>query len=87
VRPRPRGGLRGRDPHRPEAFFDLGERTLSFHSVRGRGQLSGAEVGARNAAVARWHNDRLSYLKAYAQRRDAMIDLRLIEAEMEPIEL
>jgi ketosteroid isomerase-like protein len=70
----------------PEAFFDLGERTLSFHGVRGRGQLSGAEVGARNAALARWRDDRLFYLKAYAQRRDAMSDLGLSEAEMEPIE-
>src|SRR5438132_8707331 len=31
-------------PLDPEAYFDLGEYTLAFHVLRGRGKYSGVEV-------------------------------------------
>src|SRR5437870_7315219 len=40
----------------PEAYFDLGERTLVFQVMHGRGQHSGAEVAMPLASVFRWRD-------------------------------
>jgi hypothetical protein len=40
----------------PEAYFDLGEHTLVFHLMRGRGRQSGAEVTMPMASVVRWRD-------------------------------
>jgi ketosteroid isomerase-like protein len=40
----------------PEAYFDLGEQTLLFYLLRGRGQQSGAEVAMPGAQVCKWRD-------------------------------
>src|SRR2546428_3746830 len=40
----------------PEAYFDLGERTLAFNLLAGRGRQSGVEVAMPVAHLARWRN-------------------------------
>jgi ketosteroid isomerase-like protein len=70
----------------PEAYFDLGEHTLFFFVMRGRGQQSGAEVAMAVTQVARWREGLLVYLKSYMQREDALSDLGVSEADLEPIE-
>ena len=70
----------------PEAFFDLGEDTLIFYVVRGRGQQSGAQVAMPGAQVTRWSDGLLVYAKAHAHREDALRELGLSEAELNPFE-
>jgi ketosteroid isomerase-like protein len=69
----------------PEAFFDLGDRTLAFTVVRARGKQSGAEVTTSTAQVLRWRNGLCVHFKAYAHREDALTDLGVSEDALEPI--
>jgi ketosteroid isomerase-like protein len=69
----------------PEAYFDLGDQTLAFYVTHGRGKHSGAEVTMLGAAVVRWRDGLMVYFKGYAQREDALRDLGVSEAELEPI--
>jgi ketosteroid isomerase-like protein len=69
----------------PEAFFDLGEQTLMFYRVHGRGQQSGAEVAMPGAQVCRWRKGLMFYGKAYVDREDALRDLGISEDALEPI--
>src|ERR1700737_431837 len=69
-----------------EAYFDLGEHTLGFYVLRGRGRGSGLEVANPNASVVRWRDGLATYLKAYTDRADALRDLGVSEDELEPIE-
>jgi hypothetical protein len=68
-----------------EAYFDLGERTLVFYTVHGRGRHSGAETSMWFAVVARWQDDLCIYWKAYAAREEALAELGITEDELEPI--
>jgi hypothetical protein len=68
-----------------EAYFDLGEQTLSYHMVRARGQHSRVEVEMPIAAVFRWRDDLLVYFKGYTDREEALRDLGVSEDELEPI--
>jgi ketosteroid isomerase-like protein len=70
----------------PEAYFDLGEHTLTFYLLRGRGQHSGAGVAMPVALVVRWRNGLIVYLKGYAHREDALSELGVAEDSLEPIE-
>jgi ketosteroid isomerase-like protein len=70
----------------PEAYFDLGEQTLAFYVLHGRGRHSGVEVAMPNALVARWSDDLIVYLKAYAHREDALSDSAVSEDALQPIE-
>ena len=70
----------------PEAYFDLGEHTILFYVMRGRGQHSGADVEMGLTQVARWRDDLLVYFKSYRQREDALSDLGVSAHELEPIE-
>jgi ketosteroid isomerase-like protein len=70
----------------PEVYFDLGEQTLGFLVMRGRGRQSGAEVAMPIAAVLRWHDGLCVHFKSYAQREDALRDLGVSEDELERIE-
>jgi len=70
----------------PEAYFDLGEQTILFCAMRGRGQHSGADVEMALTQVARWRDDLLVYFKSYRQREDALSDLGVSAHELEPIE-
>jgi ketosteroid isomerase-like protein len=70
----------------PEAFFDLGEQTLVFYLVHGRGQQSGAEVAMPGAQVCRWRDGLMVYAKVYVHREDALRDLGMSEDELEQID-
>jgi ketosteroid isomerase-like protein len=69
----------------PEAFFDLGEHTLAFAVLHGRGRHSGAEVALPATHVVRWRNGLAVYFKAYVHREDALKDLAVSEDALEPI--
>jgi SnoaL-like domain len=69
----------------PEAFFDLGEYTIAFYVLRGRGKLSGAEVAMPNAQICKWRNKRCVYIKGYVKREHALEDLGVSEDHLEPI--
>jgi ketosteroid isomerase-like protein len=69
-----------------EQYFDLGERTLAFYLLRGRGRQSGAEVAIEATVVASWSNGLCLQWKSYADRQQALRDLGVSEEELEPIE-
>jgi ketosteroid isomerase-like protein len=69
-----------------EAYFDVGEHTLAFQVLHGRGSQSGAEVALPGALVARWREGRIAYMKGYTHREDALRDLGVTEDELEPID-
>jgi ketosteroid isomerase-like protein len=69
----------------PEAFFDLGEHTLGFVVLHGRGRQSGAEVALPVAHLIRWRDGLMVCFKAYLHRDDALRDLGLSEDALEPI--
>ena len=68
-----------------ETYFDLGEHTLAFDVLHGRGRQSGAQVALPGAAVTRWRHDRCVYFKAYADREEALRDLGVDADALEPI--
>ena len=70
----------------PEAYFDLGEQTMSFHALRGRGGRSGAEIAEPYAHVCRWRAGRIIYFKGYSHRQEALRELGVTEDELEPID-
>ena len=70
----------------PEAYFDLGESTLTFLLLHGHGRQSGAEVTMPIAQEVRWRGGLCVYFKSYADRQDALRDLGLSEDELEPID-
>jgi ketosteroid isomerase-like protein len=69
----------------PEAFFDLGDKTLMFAVLHGRGRRSGAEATMPNVVVGTWRDGFLVHLKAYLQKEDALKDLSLSEDALELI--
>jgi ketosteroid isomerase-like protein len=69
----------------PEAYFDLGDQTLLFYVMRGRGRYSGAEVAIQGAQVCRWREGLGVYGRQYAHRPDALNDLGVSEDALEPI--
>jgi ketosteroid isomerase-like protein len=70
----------------PQAYFDLGEHTLVFQVLHGRGRRSGVEVAMPTALVARWRDGLLLHGKGYAHRQDALKDLGVSEDELDPID-
>ena len=69
----------------PEAYFDLGERTLAFQVGYARGSQSGATVSMPLAMVARWRKGLIVYFETYIHRDDALRELGVSEDELEPI--
>jgi uncharacterized protein len=59
----------------PEVFFDLGEYTVTFHVLRGRGQQSGADVATPAAHLCRWREGLIVYFKGYIHREEVFSDL------------
>jgi ketosteroid isomerase-like protein len=59
----------------PEAFFDVGEHTISFHVLHGRGQQSGADVATQAAHLCRWRRGRIVYFKGFLHREEAFSEL------------
>ncbi len=70
----------------PEAYFDLGEQTLAFFVMHGRGLHSGAAVAMPAAFVLKWRDGLITYFKGYTHREKALGDLDLSEDELEPID-
>jgi hypothetical protein len=70
----------------PQVYFGLGEQTLGFFFMHGRGQRSGVEVAMPNAAVTTWRDSLVVYFKAYAHRAEALSDLGVSEDELERID-
>jgi hypothetical protein len=70
---------------RPEAYFDLGEHTLTVFTMHGRGQYSGAEVATPITVVARWRDGLTVFLKGYLDKEDALRGLGVSDDELEPI--
>jgi ketosteroid isomerase-like protein len=69
----------------PEAFFDVGEQTISFHVLHGRGRQSGADVTTPAAHLCRWRSGRIVYFKGYLDREDAFRDLGVSGDARRPI--
>jgi ketosteroid isomerase-like protein len=69
-----------------EAYFDLGERTVAFYVLHGRGQQSGVGVAMPVALTARSRDGSIVHMKAYAHREDALRELGVKEDELEPID-
>jgi ketosteroid isomerase-like protein len=69
----------------PEAYFDVGEHTVTFHVLRGRGRQSGADVAMPAAHVCRWRDGLIVYFKGYARREDVPGDLGISADELEPL--
>jgi ketosteroid isomerase-like protein len=69
----------------PEAFFDLGERTLAFLVMRGRGRKSGVDVAMPAAMVNTWRDGLAVLLKVYADRDNALSDLGVSPNELKAI--
>src|SRR5947208_1515684 len=69
----------------PEAYFDLGEQTLAFYMLQGRGRQSGVETTMPLTLIARWREGLMVYFRAYTRREDALRDLGVSEDELEPI--
>jgi ketosteroid isomerase-like protein len=69
----------------PEAYFDLGEHTLAFQVMHGRGRHSGADVALPTATVVRWREGLAVYLKTYVHREDALVELGVSADELKPI--
>jgi ketosteroid isomerase-like protein len=69
-----------------EAFFDLGEYTLVFQVLHGRGRQSGAKVAMPVAMAVRWRAGRAVWMKGYMHREDALRDLGVSEDELKPID-
>jgi ketosteroid isomerase-like protein len=70
----------------PEALFDLGEHTLAFYLLHGRGGQSGAQVSMRVAVVTRWRNGLMIYFRGYSHRAEALRDLGVTEDELESVD-
>jgi ketosteroid isomerase-like protein len=68
-----------------EAYFDLGDHTLAFILLHGRGRQSGAEVSLRAAQLLRWRDGLLVHFKGYVDREDALRDLGISEDALQPI--
>jgi ketosteroid isomerase-like protein len=69
----------------PEAFFDLGEYTLTLSVLRGRGQHSGVEVETADVLVARWRDGLIVYMKSYVSKEEALSDLGLSEDALDAV--
>jgi ketosteroid isomerase-like protein len=59
----------------PEIFFELGDYTVTFHVLYGRGQQSGADVATPAAHLCRWRDGLIIYFKGYVHREDVFSDL------------
>jgi ketosteroid isomerase-like protein len=69
----------------PEAFFDVGDYTLTLGVLRGRGQSSRVEVETADVLVARWRDGLIVYFKSYASKEEALSDLGVSEDELDPV--
>jgi ketosteroid isomerase-like protein len=69
----------------PEAYFDLGEHTITVHVLHGRGRQSGADVAMHAVHVCRWRDGLMTYFRGYSRKEDALGDLGVSEEALAPI--
>jgi hypothetical protein len=69
----------------PEAYFDLGEQTITFHVLHGRGRHSGAHVAEPFAHLHGWRAGLIVYFRGYSHREDALKDLGISVDALDPI--
>jgi ketosteroid isomerase-like protein len=69
----------------PEAFYAVGEATMTFHVLHGRGTQSGAPVAMPAAHVCRWRDGLMTYFKGYARREEAFADLGVAQGTLESL--
>jgi ketosteroid isomerase-like protein len=68
-----------------DEYFDLGDQTLTFGALFGRGRQSGAEVAMPYAGVVKWRNGLAVDWRAYSDKEPALRHLGVSEAELDPI--
>jgi ketosteroid isomerase-like protein len=68
-----------------DVYFDVGEHTVTFGVLYGRGRQSGAEVAMPYAGVVKWCDGLVLEWRAYGQKEDALRDLGVSEDALEPI--
>jgi hypothetical protein len=70
----------------PEAYFDLGEHTLLFSVLRGRGRHSGVGLTRPATQLMTWRDRLVVYFKSYTHREDALLELGVSEDRLEAID-
>lgn len=70
----------------PETFFDLGEQTLGFGALHGRGGQSGVAVAMPAFGVARWRDGLCVSHRAYPHKEDALSEVGVSEDALERID-
>jgi ketosteroid isomerase-like protein len=63
----------------PEAFFHLGDQTLMFYVLRGRGRQSGVETSMWFASVTTVRDGLIVSLKVYRDKHEALAELGVSE--------
>jgi len=56
----------------PEEFRDLGDRVLMLGRIEGRGRGSGVEVNAPQGVIDEFRGDRISCVRGYLDRGEAL---------------
>jgi ketosteroid isomerase-like protein len=69
----------------PQVYYDVGEHTITFHVLHGRGRQSGADVEMPAAHLCRWRDGLMVYFKGYGRQADALRDMGVSEDALEPI--
>jgi ketosteroid isomerase-like protein len=70
----------------PEAYVDLGDRTLAFGTVQARGRQSGAEATMELFQALWWDEGLCTVLKSYGDRDEALAQLGVAEDELDRID-
>jgi len=69
----------------PECYYDLGDTVLVFLALHGTGQQSGAEVIAPIAQAHRFEDGLDVWWKSWVDREEALEELGVSMAELNPI--
>jgi ketosteroid isomerase-like protein len=69
-----------------EAYFDLGERTLAFGVLHGRGRQSGVVTTMPVAHVMRWRDGLCVFWQTYLDRQGALAELGVSRNELKRID-
>ena len=69
-----------------EAYFDVGDHTITFHALHAHGRLSGADVQTPAAHVCRWRDGLMVYFKGYLDRDGPFRDLGVSAEAVESLD-
>jgi SnoaL-like domain len=70
----------------PDAYFDLGERTLAYATIRARGRQSGLETTMELFQTLSWEDGLCRVLKSHGGQEEALADLGVSENELDRID-